>query len=360
MSLTPRIDNLQSYQNIAINSAMDFFQRGTSVTGLAAGTSTFLADRYKLVLVGTSAIYRMDRSTNIPTAGASGFSGTYSLAVQCTTIDASVAAGDLVMVQNTIEGYDYAAIAAGKNFRLQFWVYSVLAGTYCLSLANNLNDRNIIKEYVLTANSWTKITFDLNSDTVGTWQLDNAAGLKVSWALMAGTTFQGAASTWQAGNLRATSNQANFSSSTSNIFYLTQFMIVEGSFPSNVELPAKRAGKTVQQERQMCQRYFEKSFDDSLALPGVNAAGGVISGFASATTIIGARYVVPKRDVPTVVIYGMSTGTAGAVSIYGGANSLTAAVPAQSGISGFGIVQGTGAQTSGTPFGYHFTAEAEL
>lgn len=361
-TLTPRMDKIEAGQNLSINGNFDFWQRGTSITNRGAGDTNFLADRYKLTVSGTSAIYRMDRSTDVPTYAQSGFQSSYSLAIQCTTADAAVAAGDLVILRQMLEGYDYAQIASGAAFRKTFWVKSVKAGTYCLSLNNDANNRYQVREYTLTANTWTKVTFDLNSDTTGIWLLDNGGGLSFTWTLMAGTTFQGSANAWGAGNIRASSNQVNFSDSTSNIFYLAQDMTVAGSFSSTSDLPFKRAGKTIQQELAMCQRYFEKSFDESLGLtPGVNANGGVVSGYASATQIIGARYAVAKRAIPTsITIFGYSTGTSGAVSQFGAGNVLTSAVAAQSGVTGFGVVQGSGAMGAGTAYGYHFAAEAEL
>jgi hypothetical protein len=256
-SLTPRLDRLE--RNLAINGNFDFWQRGTSITNRAAGDSNLLADRFRLTLAGTSAIYRMDRSTDVPTYAQSGFQSAYSLAIQPTTADASVAAGDIVILRHFIEGYDYQQIASGKKFRIQFWAKSTLAGTYCLNLMNDANNRNYIKEYSLTANTWTKVVADFTSDTAGTWLLDNSAGLQVCWTLMSGTTFQGNANTWQAGNLRGTSNQANFSSSTSNVFYITQVMLIPGDFAdTDVDIPFTRAGKTISDELTMCQRYCER------------------------------------------------------------------------------------------------------
>lgn len=252
---------LNSFMNLAINGNMDFFQRGTSVTNRAAGDTNFLADRFKLTLVGTSAIYRMDRSTDIPSYAQSGFQGRYSLAIQVTTADASVAAGDLVVLRHPLEGNDYAAIASGAPFRVQFWAKSVKAGTYCLELRNDANDRYFVKEYTLAANTWTKVVFDFTSDTVGTWRVDEGMGLSVCWTLMAGSTFQGVADAWTAGNIRATANQVNFSDSTSNIFYLTQVMIVPGSFPSTANLIFKRAGRTIGDELRMCMRYYQQPRD---------------------------------------------------------------------------------------------------
>jgi hypothetical protein len=196
-------------------------------------------------VTGTTAVYRMDRSTLVPTYAESGFSSQYSLAIQCTTADASVAAGDLVILRHLITGYDYQAIANGSPFTIQFWARSVKAGTYCLEIRNDANNRCFIKEYTLAANTFKKITVSFNSDTVGTWEFAGSVGLSVCWTLMAGSTFQSTANSWLSGNFRGTANQVNFSDSTSNIFYLSQFMVLIGQYASDSDLIFSRAGKTI-------------------------------------------------------------------------------------------------------------------
>lgn len=312
-------------RNLVINGNFDFWQRGTSITGRAAGDTSFLADRFKLTLGGTSAVYRMDRSTDVPTFAQSGFQSSYSLAIQVTTADAAVAAGDIVILRQSMEGYDYSQIANGKKFRLQFWAKSFLAGTYCLSLTNDSNNRNLIKEYTLPADTWTRVSMDLTSDTIGTWALDNSAGLQICWTLMAGSTFQGAADTWQAGNLRATSNQANFSSSTSNIFKIAQVAIYPIEASSSTILPFSRAGRTIQQELAMCQRYYEKSHDQSVA-PGTSGIHGIDSPMALVTgaglAFVTFYFKTSKRATPNVVFYD-GVGTASRITTQAAGGTAT-------------------------------------
>jgi len=292
-SLTPRIDSLNSYNNLIIGGNFDFWQRGTSVTGLNAST-TYLADRFLLRTAGTTAVYRMDRSTDVPTYAQSGFQSLYSLAVQCTTLDSSVGAADNVSVEHRLEGYDYAQIASGAPFRIQFWVKSVLAGVYCFSMVNSAGNRCYVKEYTLPSNTWTKISIDLNSDTSGTWLLDNGRGILFRWALMSGTDNQAAANSWQAGSAYSTSNQVNFSSSTSNIFYITQVSLIAGSFGANDDLPFKRAGRTIQQELAMCQRYCFKS---------QTGFAGMGQAVTSTQVMLIINHPVPLRQSPTEFAY---------------------------------------------------------
>lgn len=359
-SLTPRLDSLTSYSNLQINSNFDFWQRGTSITNRAAGDTNFLADRYKLTLVGTSAVYRMDRSTDVPTYAQSGFQSSYSLAIQCTTADAAVAAGDLVMLRHTLEGYDYAQIANGAPFRKSFWVKSVKAGTYCLSLNNDANNRYQVKEYTLAANTWTKVVFDLTSDTSGTWLLDNGGGLSFTWTLMAGTTFQGTANTWGAGNIRASSSQVNFSDSTSNIFYLAQDMTVAGSFSSTADLPFKRAGKTIQQELAMCSRY--------LGSYNFNSVSGPFGQFRTASDgSVQIPFMVQLRAVPTAItlvgggtyLVTVSNGTTTSISnpTFNSANVQGAKVDFTGGTGGSG---GAACQLVNTTSGAAALFDAEL
>lgn len=366
-SLTPRLDRLE--QNLVINGGMDFWQRGTSVTGLVSTSSTHLADRFLLRLVGTTATYRMDRSTDIPIYAQSGYQGSYSLAVQPTVADASVAAGDNVSIEYRMEGYDYTRIASGKSFTVSFWAKSVLAGTYCLSFSNAAGDRCHIKEYTLAANTWTKVTVSLNTDTSGVWLLDNGRGIAIRWSLMSGTTTQSTANTWQAGGFYATSNQVNLSSSTSNIFYITQVMLIPGDFSgTDVEIPFQRCGRTIQDELAMCQRYYEKSYNVDVA-PGTASANANrvrTNGSASNSSVDGSGgiFAVEKRAVPsTIGFWNFSTGTASQWSVNDQTTGATATVSASEiGTKGFaaalsvaGLVLGRSVIVSG-----HWAADAEI
>ena len=128
-----------------------------------------------------------------------------------------------------------------------------------------------------------------------------------------------------------------------------------------------------QTELGMCQRYYEKSYDVETAL-GTNTsyAGGIRSATdptINPTCHQGTTFMVPKRAVPTVVLYSKD-GTIG--NFYATHASVGAGnyVGTANGISENGwatIASGThlghyihSAQGGDTLIVYHYTADAEL
>lgn len=109
---------------------------------------------------------------------------------------------------------------------------------------------------------------------------------------------------------------------------------------------------------QLCQRYFEKSYD-LLTDPGTALATNgrlreaTVRNDPSTTT--GTRFNTTKRIVPTITIFSDTSGASGFVSNSGD----KAAVVSTPGENGFSSVTVTGGVT-GTSATYHFTADAEL
>jgi hypothetical protein len=257
---TPRIDNLNSYNNMIIGGNFDFWQRGTSFTAVA--NNAYTADRWQYTKVGAM-VGNITRSTDVPTVAQSGFASQFSLLYTITTVDSSIAAGEVSLLNYKIEGSNYALIHGGQSARLQFWVKSSVTGTYGVALRNNAVNRSYVTTIAINAaNTWERKTIDFTTDTAGTWLLDNSTGLQISIVLDSGTDFRTSTlNSWQNGNFVAGSTQANFSATNGATFQLAQVMLVPGSFASTAELTFKRAGRTIQQELQMCQRYYVQPRD---------------------------------------------------------------------------------------------------
>ena len=210
------------HRNYIINGSMYYWQRGTSGTNMSA--NAYLCDRFKAMSVsdGEGAI---SRDTDVPTANEAGTRFVYSLKVDVTTADTSLAAGQYALITHRIEGrqiLDLGFGLAGTRYAtLSFWVKAP-AGTYGVSFRNASYNRSYVVEYtVSSANTWEKKTMTIPVDTSGTWAHDNTTGLDIQWSLAAGSTFQGSAGSWSGNNYHTTSNQYNLYSSTSNNFFLT-------------------------------------------------------------------------------------------------------------------------------------------
>lgn len=295
MALAPRIDSIQSGQNLAINGAMDFFQRGTSIN--FAGSRLYSADRFCHVRSGGySGNSNASRSTDVPTLAQSGYAFSYSLLVTNGTGLASPAASDFHLpIQYIMEGYDYALIH-GKTTRYQFWIKASIAGTYSVAFRNAAGNRSYVTTVSVTAaNTWQLKTIDMTMDTAGTWNFDNTGGVFITIAGAVGSTFQTSnLNTWQNGNFFGATTQTNWAGTTSATIQITGFMIVQGSFSSDAVLTFRRAGRTISDELAMCQRYCPAYY--------FNSVSGPFGQFRNTTDgSIQIPFMVSARAVPTSI-----------------------------------------------------------
>lgn len=245
--------------NAVMNGSMQVWQRNT--TWAAIATNTVTADRWKYRKFVTGAVHTADRSVDTPgsvvggswDAGNTGF--VYSLKLTCTTADASVGSTDAVILQNVIEGPTHWHKYANQKLTLSFWVKSTITGTYCVALNNNPSQAlSFVAEYTVNAaDVWEKKIINIPAYT-GEWSASDH--LQLTFCLMAGSGYQGAANAWTAqSQIYATANQVNAcSTAVSNTFLLTGVQLQLGDKATafyHLDLTM---------ERNQCMRYYEKSF----------------------------------------------------------------------------------------------------
>lgn len=279
----PKENNIKNY---LMNGDMNIAQRGNSFPAIANGT--YSLDRWVYYKVGAM-VHTLTQDTDVPTLAQAGYLFPASLRLNLTTPDTSIAAGDIVVYSQTIEGYNFYKIAQ-KPMTLSFWVKATTAGIYCASFTNSGADRSYVAEYTVnSSNTWEyKSIVVPASPSGGTWNYNNGAGLTVRFALAAGTTYQTTAGSWQTGNFAATSNQVNGVNTGATDFRITGVMLNEGPVAAPFSLFAK--GYTA--EHIACQRYYEL---------------GHFKHFFGGTTgskAITHSYRVPKRATPTLAFSG--------------------------------------------------------
>lgn len=312
-SKTPRIDTLESSRNLAINSAFDFFQRGTSVT-LITGQNR-VADRFSFAVSGSASMTGTTaRSTDVPTLAQSGYMSTYSLDVTATA-GLTVSGVNRVSLGYLMEGYDYAALHARKG-RVQFWIKAAKTGTFSLFVANSTSTRIFIKELqILAANTWEKKVVDLAFDDQGTWLFDNNMGVQFHLYMAAGSSVHTSTlNQWYtpSSSDRASPNTTNFFSSASDYVRITQFSILPGEFPSDADIPFTRAGRTIADELAMCQRYYQKAYNADDA-PGSSVAYYESDRISHNFQVKTSYFKVPMRAAPSVTVY-TPGGVSGSIS----------------------------------------------
>jgi hypothetical protein len=344
------VANLFSNKNAIINGDFNFWQRGTSFTSITA--NTYNADRWKYAK-NSSAVHNISRSTDVPTIAQAGRIFSYSALIACQTISSSVGANDYVVYQQAIEGYNFLPIAQ-KTLTLSFWVKSNKIGTYCVCFLNSGVDRSYVAEYTINAaDTWEykKITIT-DSPSAGTWNYSNGAGLFVTFVLCGGSTYQTAANNWQNGNFMATANQVNACDNAANNFRLCGVQLEDGAVATPFEQ------RFLQHELELCQRYYEKSYDLGTPPGTASTTNGFISSRAVGSDIdINVPFKVRKRAVPSVTNYNPVTGSAGEARNDSAGNN-TGLGAFFIGESGYNLAKG--ALSNAQKLSWHYVADCEL
>lgn len=330
MSFSPRIDILEP--NEMLNGAFDFWNRGITAT-YNNGQNGYVADRYQVFNgAGTTAQITYAQSSNVPTQAQSGFTSPWSLGVTVNT-SASIAAGGYQLIKYAVEGNDYARLH-GNAARLSFWVNCSVPGTYAVSFSQTAGGRSYVAPFtVIAASTWEKKFIDLTFDTIATgYTFDNSSSLQILWCMDAGTTNQTASTNqWINGTFYGSTGQTHWLATPGATFNIAQVSLNLNNFTaggsSNVDIPFKRAGRTIGQEKAMCQRYYQKSMIQSV-IPaqnfGVNngAFGFTIAKSGVTQFVVTVPYSVPVRSATNApVFYNPSAANAQARNFATGTDS---------------------------------------
>jgi hypothetical protein len=215
---------------------MSIAQRGTSVASITTGGYKTL-DRFQadVTNIGT---WTMSQDSDVPTG--QGFAT--SLKMDCTTADASPAAGDLLRITQRIEGQNIQYLKKGTanavSLTLSFWVKSNKTGTYIAELFDD-NSRSISKSYTVdVTDTWEKKTITYEGDTTGTIDNDNTIGLSLHLWLAAGSTYTSGTlqTSWGAvTSANRAVGQVNLADDTANEWYITGVQLEAGTSATDFE-----------------------------------------------------------------------------------------------------------------------------
>lgn len=295
---------LAGLRNKIINGKMEIAQRGTSFVSPAS--NTYNLDRWVLGIAGTGVV-TVSQQADVPSSNE--FQS--SLRVAVTTADASIAATDLLLVTQRVEGYN-ARDLIGRTFTLSFWVRSSKTGIHCVAFRNGGADRSYVLEYTVNvANTWEQksVTVSGGLITAGTWDWTSGVGVSVLFAAAAGSTFQTTAGAWQTGNFQATANQVNCLDTIGNIFAITGVQLEVGSVATPFE------HRPYGMELTLAQRYYQR-----ITPTAADQTLGV--GHNTSTTAAVATYSFPVvfRSSPTAL------EQSGAATDYSVAHAATSTV----------------------------------
>ena len=288
---TANITNNLSNRNVVINSEFKVAQRATLTAGITSGAyHTF--DRWYTTLA-TAGTWTQSQSTDVP----AGTTFRSSLKMDCTTADASLAAGDRLMLSYRLEGQDVQRFGKGttspKKFALSFWVKSPKTGTHIVELFDHDNTRHICKAYTIaSADTWEQQKLIIDNETSNAFGNDNGKSLEIQFYLAAGSTYTSGtlATSWAANtNANRAVGQVNVADNTANNFYLCGVQLEASDVVTDFE------HRSYGQELALCQRYC---WATSGGLGSSNLPDG--GGYARATI----TFPTAMRATPTATVAG--------------------------------------------------------
>ena len=348
------------FKNRIINGAMVIDQRnaGASVTITNTGATTYTLDRwFAYGSVASKFSVQQNAGSVTPPSGFSNYLG-------CTSASAySVGAGDVFLIGQSIEGFNTADLSWGtaqaKTITLSFQVYSSLTGTFGGALKNSANNRTYPFSYSIpSANTWTTISITVAGDTSGTWiGATNGIGIQVSFGLGVGSTGSGTAGTWSSTNYTSVTGATSVVGTSGATFYITGVQLEVGTTATNFDY--LDYGRSLIQ----CQRYYEKSFNQSTA-PANNVGTNTGECLAAVNQTVGNGYTgafafrVSKRTSPTITLYNRANASNDWAWYIASGTITNGGQIATSGENYFSM-QLNGGTTSTITTG-HFTASAEL
>jgi hypothetical protein len=309
-------------KNKIINGDFGIWQRGTSFSSIANGS--YSADRWVLAANKTTTITQQSF-----TAGSS-----------------------------PVAGYE------GQYFLRAAWSAD---GTYA-AIATRLEDCRLFAGQTVTISYWAKSNINVTNNA-GWSQYFGPGGSSQISGYADNTTIT---TTWQRFTHTFTIPSISGKTIGSSNYFIVQPILIQTSSAYTIDLWGVQleagstatnfttATGTIQGELAACQRYYQKSYQQSV-LPGTSSTplGEVGSIAGSTDRLIGLKWPVVMRTSPTLTIYSPA-GTAGKISAIGGADTGGSVIGDQIGESGVRHIYCPGGITIGGTYVYHYTVSAEL
>ena len=302
-----------NFKNIIINGDMSIAQRGTSQSSITSD-GYYTIDRF-LTELGGSSVWTQSQASDAP----SGQGFTYSLKMDCTTAQASPANTDIVLVGQSIEGYNLQKIKQGtpgaEQTTLSFWHKHTKTGTNIVELLDADNSNAVSGSYTQSvSDTWEKSTITFPANTSGTYDNDKNRSLRIRFIMSAGSNYTSGtlATTWQTSITDADryAGQVNNADNTANNFIITGVQYEVGDTASDFEFLPFDVSFT------RCQRYYYRQ----------NGESGFSSGSAFVQDGDVKSYQYHSAPVPmrAQVSMSLSNTTGGVIQLDGGqADNIT-------------------------------------
>jgi hypothetical protein len=308
-------------KNKIINGDFGVWQRGTSFTA-----KFFVSDRWFTDYDGTPTLSITRQAFTPGTAPVAGYEGQYFCRYQVT-------AGGSSTFINFNQRIENVQTFAGQTVTFSFWAKADAARTVT-----------------------TNITQSFGSGGSGDVNTSGASiSLTTSWARYSVTIAVPSITGKTIGTGSFTAVSLGYPANTAWTIDLWGVQLEAGS----VATPFTTATGTIQGELAACQRYYQKSYSQSV-VPGTSGGIGLIGSIAGSTDrLIGTRWVVVMRTAPTLTIYS-DGGTSGKISTMAGVDAGGSVIGDQIADSGVRNIYTAVGITNGGLYTYHYTASSEL
>ena len=312
---TINVPNTFGFKNRIINGAMVIDQRDAGASITPTTSNTYCVDRWSNYISQSSKYSIQQNAGSVtPPVGFSNYLGVTSLSAY------SVGASDYFLLIQNIEGYNIADLGWGtanaKTVTLSFQVYSSLTGTFggALKGASGTVYSYPFTYSISSANTWTTISITILGPTSGTWTSNNTTGIQLSLGLGAGSSYAGAAGSWQSGSYYSATGAVSVVGTNGATFYITGVQLEVGTQATSFDY------RPYGTELALCQRYYYSFY-----------AGDTI-GYSINTTL-----AVVGIPLPSTMRVGPSslTITPSNFNYFNGSNSLT--VPSAIGLDAYTI-----------------------
>ena len=326
-------------RNRIVNGAMQISQENGNTAGTVNGY--YPADQWLIVNVMT-AVVQSQRVTSYTPNGSR-----YRARFTVNTADAAVAAGDLAVLRQLIEGtrivdFKYGT-ATAKQSVLRFG-FKAPAGTYSIRLLNSGADRSYVANFTIAveqANTDTEQVFVIPGETTGAWDINPGIGFYLDVVLATGTTYHGAVG-WTSGAFLGTSSNTNGMATAGNVFELYDVGLYLD--PLNTGLAPRWEMPDEAEELRACQRYY-RMYGRS-----TNTRLGIGTTYTSTLGDVVVPFDNPMRIAPAFTFTSAlqcisSNGTNVAPNgVSAGSNKTTSAVISLTTASSFGATVGAALQ----------------
>ena len=285
-------------RNIIINGAMQIAQRATSSTGLGAASGYFTLDRYYMVENEASAgRFTMSQSA---VTDLEGFSN--ALKIDCTTADTSIAAGEALIIQHKIEGFNLQQLKATSTttraFTLSFYAKSNASRAIATEINfSNGTNKSASKLHTI-GTSWARYTFTIPAASSTQVDNDNSNEMQVNFWLHAGSTFTSgtmSASLEPITNANRAVGIGSIFASTDNEIEITGIQLELGSTATPFE------HRSFGEELRLCNRYYQEFNYDRHGYYVTNGGGASSSQSKYVYTYYGGEMrATPSVSTPSV------------------------------------------------------------